>query len=110
PPVTSSVNEVPPLPMAATLPATDLVDCFSDCDWPDCEGIAEYDGLVIPRVNKPATEIPQRNLRIIELGISLLVIEGGVWCFRQVGFRSSAKIKNSDLEEFYTWFGPDLLW
>jgi len=32
--------------------------------------------LLIPRANKLATEIPQRNFRIVELGISLLVMGG----------------------------------
>src|SRR6266851_6965477 len=79
PPLTSSVNEVPPFPMAATLPATDFVGCcvcFSDCAW--AFGGLALAALLIPRANK-ATEIPQRNFRIVELGISLLVMGGRVW-------------------------------
>src|SRR5712664_3007316 len=83
PPLTSSVNEVPPFPMAATFPATDFVGCcvcLSDCAWAFA-GLA-LAALLIPRANKRATEIPQRNFRIVELGISLLVMGGRVWIAR----------------------------
>jgi hypothetical protein len=40
----------------------------------------------------------------MELGISLLVIEGGVQWFKQVGFRSARRIKKLPIEWFQTQF------
>src|SRR5580704_3610944 len=89
--LTSRVNECPPLPIAATVPETDLVAAFGawfSCGWSGaCCETAE-----IPSIIRPASEAHIRNFRI--MGYPLLNCCGvylrGV---KQVAFHSWRQVK-----------------
>ena len=84
-PVTSRLNEPPPFPIVATFPETDLTACCCDCQpcFPPCCA-AERAFADAPRTSRPAREAQKTVFRIIDIGVSLLVMEGGVGILVQV--------------------------